>query len=200
MLPRAVSLPFVHLYRQLLRVKTKAFSVMASGAFAEFGEKSILVPPIRLAGESRIAIGDQVCIGSRSWIQTLPSCPAHVGLRIGNGTGISGSCVISAACNITIEDNVVIASNVCIVDHLHCYADPNRPISLQGIEKIAPILIRQNSWIGENVVILPGVTIGRNSVIGANSVVNRSIPDYSVAAGAPAIVVKRLIDGRFVRA
>jgi acetyltransferase-like isoleucine patch superfamily enzyme len=61
----------------------------------------------------------------------------------------------------------------------------------QGINGIAPVSIGRNAWLGQNVVVLPGVTIGEHCVIGANSVVNSSIPDFSVAVGAPARVIKR---------
>jgi acetyltransferase-like isoleucine patch superfamily enzyme len=183
---------FLRAYQLLSRLKAKGFSVLVAGSFGKFGSKSILVPPIRLGGESRIIIGNRVFIGARSWIQTLHGCSEEVSLVIGDETRIAGSCVISAAYRITIEDNVLIASNVCIVDHIHRYEDPDKPISSQGIDKVSPIVIQRNTWVGQNVVILPGVTIGKNCVIGANSVVNRSIPSYSVAAGIPAKVVKKI--------
>ena len=62
---------------------------------------------------------------------------------------------------------------------------------LQGINRIAPVIIGNHSWLGQNVVVLPGVTIGEHCVIGANSVVRSPIPDYCVAVGAPARVVRR---------
>jgi acetyltransferase-like isoleucine patch superfamily enzyme len=60
---------------------------------------------------------------------------------------------------------------------------------------VMPVLIRQGAWLGQNVVVCPGVTIGRGAVIGANSVVNRDIPDFCVAAGAPARVLKSIESG-----
>jgi acetyltransferase-like isoleucine patch superfamily enzyme len=62
----------------------------------------------------------------------------------------------------------------------------------QGVDKIQPVLIKRGAWLGQNVVVCPGVTIGRGSVIGANSVVVKDIPDFSVAVGAPARVVKSI--------
>jgi acetyltransferase-like isoleucine patch superfamily enzyme len=61
----------------------------------------------------------------------------------------------------------------------------------QGINGVAPVTIGRGTWLGQNVVVLPGVTIGQHCVVGANSVVNSSIPDYSVAVGAPARVVRQ---------
>lgn len=191
-----ISRSFLAICKQLFNFKAKAYSVMVSGAFAQFGRNSVLVPPVRLEGEKRIAIGDRVYVGARSWIQTLPDCTAVIGLKIGNGTSIGSACVISAAHSIIIEDNVLMAPNVCIVDHIHKYVDLQSPIKSQGIDKIAPVFIGCNTWIGQNAVILPGVSIGKNCVIGANSVVNSSIPDFSVAAGAPARVIKKIAECR----
>jgi acetyltransferase-like isoleucine patch superfamily enzyme len=191
---KSISLLVLLIYKQLFRFKAKAFSLLICGAFAEFGRKSVLMPPIKLEGESRIAIGDRVCIGARSWLQTLPDCTEIIGIEIGNGTSIGSSAVISAAYKITIEDNVLIAPNVCIVDHIHKYDEVQLPIREQGINKIAPVIIGRNTWIGQNVVILPGVNIGRNCVLGANSVVNRNIPDYSVAVGVPSRVIKKIVE------
>lgn len=194
MMSKLICTSFLKTHSTLLRLKAKVFSILASGAFAEFGKKSVLVPPIRLDGEARIFIGDRVTVNARSWLQVLPDCEDAVGLKIGSGTSIGSSGVISAASSIIIGENVLLAPNVCIVDHIHKYDDISAPIRSQGVAKIGPVLIKRNTWVGQNVVILPGVTIGENCVIGANSVVNRDIPRYSVAAGCPARVLKRMRD------
>ena len=62
----------------------------------------------------------------------------------------------------------------------------------QGVDKIAPIVIGDGAWLGENVVVCPGVHIGRGAVVGANSVVVRDVPARAVAVGAPAVVVRQL--------
>ena len=72
----------------------------------------------------------------------------------------------------------------------HNYQDPSRPIRLQGITA-RPIRIAEGAWIGANVVVTAGVSIGRNAVVGAGSVVTRDVPDYCMAAGNPARVIKR---------
>ena len=90
-----------------------------------------------------------------------------------------------------IEDDVLIASNVTILDHQHGYQNASEPYKYQPLGRIAPVLIRRGTWIGQNVVILSGVTIGELAIIGANSVVTRSIPDRCIAVGAPAKVTKR---------
>ena len=92
----------------------------------------------------------------------------------------------------TLEDDVLIARNVYISDHIHKYDDTSEAILNQGVDKIAPVLIKRGVWLGQNVVVCPGVTIGQGSVIGANAVVTRDIAEFSVAAGVPARVIKQI--------
>ena len=83
-----------------------------------------------------------------------------------------------------------IKNKVYISDNLHSYADLSKPIIEQPIKQLKKIRIGEGSWIGENVCVI-GASIGKHCTIGANSVVTHDIPDYSVAVGAPARVVKR---------
>lgn len=105
--------------------------------------------------------------------------------------GIGMGATISAAEQVIIEEYVLLARNVYISDHSHAFEDVTVPIMNQGIEGISPVRIGRQSWIGQNAVVLPGAKIGVHCIIGANSVVNAIIPDYSVAVGAPARVIKR---------
>lgn len=179
-------------YRLLVRARAKIFSVLASGAFASFGSRSVLELPIRLAGESRISIGSDVFVGAGSWLQTLEG-PGHSGvLEVGDGTSIAGTCVVSAARSVRLGRKVLLARNVYISDHIHAYDDPRRAVLDQGVARLEPVEIQDGAWLGQNVVVCPGVTIGRGAVVGANSVVLDDIPDHAVAVGAPATVVKRL--------
>ncbi len=79
--------------------------------------------------------------------------------------------------------------NKILTDGLHGYENANEPYKYQKMFKILPIQIRKGCWIGQNVVIMSGVTIGEFAIVGANSVVTKSIPDRSIAIGAPAKVV-----------
>ena len=184
---------FVLAYRASIRLRGKMFSLLISGAFAHFGKNTVLMYPIRLNGEERIAIGDQVYIGTGSWLQTLPDQDNKaVAVSIGSGASFAGSCVISAVRSVTLEENVLLARNVYISDHIHKYTDINVPVMAQGMDKILPVLVKRGAWLGQNVVVCPGVTIGVGAVVGANSVVTTSIPDYCLAAGAPARVLKTI--------
>jgi acetyltransferase-like isoleucine patch superfamily enzyme len=190
---RLLSDIFLFAYRSWGRLWSKAFSLLISGSFAHFGKRTVLTPSLRLCGQERISIGEDVFVGEGSWFQTLPDGDNQsVSLSIGKGTSIAGACVLSAVRDVRLEEDVLLARNVYISDHIHKYTDAGSPVLSQGVDKISPVLIRRGAWLGQNVVVCPGVTIGMGSVIGANSVVTESNPDLSVAAGVPARVVKSI--------
>src|SRR5213078_4731400 len=96
--------------------RDKAFSVAVSHAFAQYGRRSVLQLPLRLSGERRIAIGDDVFIGGGSWLQVLGEPRGPTAITIGSGTSISGTCVLSAARSIVLGERVLIARNAYIAD------------------------------------------------------------------------------------
>lgn len=93
--------------------------------------------------------------------------------------------------DVRIGHDVVMGPDVVIMTNTHAFEEPNRPIRLQGNGGVLPVVIEDDVWIGTRVIVLPGVTIGRGSVVGAGSVVTRSIPAFSIAVGVPAQVVRR---------
>ncbi len=107
---------------------------------------------------------------------------------IGRGSGIVGHL------EITIGDDVWTGHHVYITDQNHGYDDVDLPISKQAMPE-RPVRIGDGSWLGHGTVVLPGATIGRHVVVGANSVVTGDIPDFSVAVGSPARVVRQYVDG-----
>lgn len=187
---RAAGSVFLSLYRLGRRGLAKVFSLLAGGAFAEFGPRSVLEPPIRLSGEGRISIGADVYFGGGSWLQALGSDDAPIAIEIGDGTRAAGNCVISAVESVRIGPQVLFARNVYVADHRHAFEDQANPVLEQGITRTGPIEIAEGAWLGQNVVVGPGVRIGRGAVVGANSVVLADVPDHSVAVGAPARVVR----------
>ena len=114
--------------------------------------------------ENKVVIGDNCCIG-------------HDNVIVGGG-------------NITIGDNALISSYIKMLASNHNYSDISQPIKFQGSTS-KDIIIGESTWIGFNVIVVAGVTIGKHCVIGGGSVVTKDIPDYSVAVGNPAKVVKR---------
>jgi maltose O-acetyltransferase len=89
-----------------------------------------------------------------------------------------------------IGNDVLMGPDVVIMTTSHAFEDPDIPINQQGARAISPVEIGDDVWIGTRVIILPGVKIGRGAVIGAGSIVTKSIPAYAIAAGVPARVVK----------
>lgn len=146
---------------------------------------------LRLEGEENIHIGEQVIIQKLSWLAARPlTGKVRARLIIGDGSIIGHFNHIYATSEIMIGNNVLTADKVYIADNKHAYDDVDVPISKQKIVQLDTVKIGDGAWIGENVCIL-GASVGRNCVIGANSVVTKSIPDYCVAVGAPAKVIKK---------
>ena len=111
-------------------------------------------------------------------------------MKIGKNVFINSNLLAMARGGITIEDNVQIAGNVSLLTNNH---DPYDRMILP----CKPILIKRGAWIGANVVILRGISIGKHAIVGAGSVVTKDVPDYAVVVGNPAKVVKMLYPGRF---
>ncbi len=161
--------------------------------FGHYGRNIYIFPGVNIVRPRFIFIGDNVTIGRDTdiYVHPLHSETKDYILRIGNNVHIGSHNIIGARRSIILEDNVLIGPHVMIGDHTHHYENIEIPIKMQEATEAGPVRIEQDSWIGANVFILPNVTIGRHSVIGANSVVNRDIPSYSVAVGIPAKVIKQ---------
>jgi lipopolysaccharide O-acetyltransferase len=190
-LRRSVGVAFLASYQAFARLRAKGFSLLSAGGFASFGARSVIQPPVRLGGVHRISVGAEVFVGGGSWLQVLDGAGDEPALTIGDGSSIAGGCVLSAAASVRLGRKVLLARNVYVSDHLHAFGDPDRAVLDQGIDRVAPVEIGDGAWLGQNVVVCPGVRIGQGAVVGANSVVREDVPDYAVAVGAPARVVRQ---------
>lgn len=139
--------------------------------FKNFGDESAIRPGCYIVGCSQISIGKRVVIRPGSMIHAETD---------------------SLDLSVEIDDNVLIGSGVHIYVENHRFDNLNIPIIEQGHSQSLKVNIKSNSWIGANTIILPGVNIGKHTVIGAGSVVTKNIDDYSVAVGNPAKMIKRL--------
>lgn len=119
----------------------------------------------------------------------MPS-PARV--RIGEGTFLNLGVMVSALALVEIGDHCMFANGCFITDADHRFDDSDRPVPRQGFTTKEPTRVGDNVWCGARTVITSGVSIGERCVIGANSVVTEDIPPFSVAAGAPAKVLRRI--------
>ena len=148
--------------------------------FISIGQDTLIGPDISLSAGM---VPGQECI-------TYPVVSIGDRCLIGRGSGIVGHF------SIEIGNDVWTGHNVYITDQNHGYEDVERPISQQSQPERA-VKIGDGSWLGYGSVVLPGVTIGKHVVVGANSVVTHDIPDYSVAVGVPAKVIKSYVDGQW---
>lgn len=117
-------------------------------------------------------------------------------IEIGSHVVCSQNVHIAATQRVTIGNGVLIGSRVHITDHGHgryVGAEQDSPAIPPAERRLSdgnPVAIEENVWLGDGVVVLPGVTIGQGSIVGANSVVSRSIPPHVIAVGAPAVPIK----------
>lgn len=163
-------LPFVHVFlyfkmtmRPLCRIK-----------FKFFGEMAEIRPFSFFSGCKKISIGARTVIRPGSYI--------YASTEINEAGG-----------EIIIENDVLIGNGCHIYASNHVFADTSIPISMQGHKNYPNIHIEKGVWIGSNVIILPGVRIGNNTVIGAGSVVTKSVPAHSLYAGNPAKLIKKIV-------
>lgn len=181
------------LYQGWRRLRDGVFTRAVGGAFAAFGRKNCLSLPITLHRPDHIHLGSRVYFGPGCWLQALvDEGDGDTRVEIGDGCSFAGFDVVSAVKRVVIEPGVLFARNVYVSDHVHEFTDPSRPIQEQGVAKVLPVVIEEGAWLGQNVVVCPGVRIGKGAVIGAGSVVNKDVPPRTLAVGSPARVVKEL--------
>lgn len=140
--------------------------------------------PIAVSGTGAISIGSRCRIGGQTELQTNESGR----IVIGNDVRINRGCTIVSYADVLIGDFAIIGEYVTIRDANHGM-DTTEPMRYQR-HTTSPVTIGTDVWIGRGACILPGVVIGNGAVIGANSVVTRNIPNFAVAAGMPAQVIR----------
>lgn len=171
-------------------IKRLLFRFVFSRSFNKFGKKVFLSKPDIIEGAQYISLSDNVSIGTACWLLALKSTELTPSIEIKEGACIGRFAHIVAVNSLVIEANVLIADKVYISDNVHEYENIQLPVMQQPISFKGEVSIGENSWVGENVSII-GVKIGKHCIIGANSVVTSDIPDYCVAAGTPAKIIKR---------
>ena len=160
-------------------------------SFSNFGQTSVIHHPAIITGQQNISIGNGTTILNSSRLQIYNYLTGKDStITIGDNCYIGYRFSALAGGNIKIGNNVLIASDVLITSENHG-TDPecetpymDQPLICQDVT------IDHGCWIGEKVTILPGVTIGEKCIIGANSVVTKSLPSYTIAAGSPARIIK----------
>ena len=205
----------------LLNILSNRLILMVRGCFRKFGFKScgkvvFIGNKVKLIHKGRISLGNGVTLGNNVEINALSingvkignnvnlgdfsaiRCTGSLkkigkGIKIGNDCGFGDYCFFGAAGGIEIGDSVIMGQNVRFHSENHNYSKTDIPIRLQGVTNKG-IKVEEDCWIGAGVVFLDGVNIGKGSVIGANTIVNKDIPSYSIAVGNPVKIIKNRMD------
>lgn len=168
------------------------FNLFYRYRFKNFGIKSLLFKPLILLNPQNISIGEQTFIMGNSRLEVVTDRNKNASLEICDNVNIEQNVHIVCGNYIKIGRNVSITANCAIVDILHPYSGSYEQIKIGSrLDCSKTLEIGDGSFIGIGSVILPGANIGKNCVIGANSVVTKPIPDHCIAAGNPARVIKK---------
>ena len=178
---------------------SKLYSVWVSRAypFASIGRdvRFHFTTKVSRQRAGRISLGDGVTFLDRTWLNPATDEPnGEPTIILEAGCHIGFDSILSGKNCIHLERDVLVGQQVVIQDHSHAYEDLDVPIIKQGITDGGRIRIGEGSWIGRGAAILCSrgeLAIGRHCVVCANSVVTRSIPDYSVVFGTPAIIIRQ---------
>ena len=163
------------------KIQAKRFQVQA-------GKNVYIGKHCSLKGKNNIVLEDGVTV--RPYVQIWSGGGT---VRIGRGSEIGERCRISIANSLEIGEKVLLSPNVYITDCDHEYRDVDVPVIDQGIvQRGQRVTIGEGSYIGINAVIVGNVNIGKHCVVGANSVVTKDVPDYCVAVGSSARVIKNI--------
>jgi acetyltransferase-like isoleucine patch superfamily enzyme len=161
------------------------WELMRRGAFARWPLHGNVLEAMQ---ERRLEVGPEVLFEPGVWI-TAPG-PARV--RIGAGSFLNQGVMIASEQLVEIGAHCMLANGCFVSDANHRFDDPEKPITWQGFQSKGPTRIGDNCWLGANVVVTSGVSIGERCVVGANSVVTHDLEPFTIAAGMPARVIKRV--------
>lgn len=177
--------------RGLAYISRKCYYWINRSKYKYLAPDAIILKALRIDGKSNISIGERVVVQRMTWLAAVPLTGlSECNLRIGAGSVIGNFNHIYATGTISIGENVLTADKVYISDNLHGYQNPDLPVLAQPVQQLQPVTIGDGSWLGENVCVI-GANIGCHCIVGANSVVTHDIPDYSVAVGVPAKIIKK---------
>lgn len=178
--------------------KNNLYSYWISNSIKNCGIGFHIQSPVNIKGSKYMSIGSNFFSGDRLRLECwdeFAGVKFSPELRIGDNVAMNFNVHIGCIFKVTIGNNVLFGSNILITDHQHGFID-QRDIPLSPVKRklwsSGSVKVEDDVWIGENVCIMPNVTIGRGCIIGANSVVTKSFPQYCVIGGIPAKIIKKL--------
>ena len=164
--------------------------------FRSYGRNSFIGLPRIVRGRDCISIGKNSSIGASSWIEAIKSygndsfSPV---INIGCNVSVGRFCTITATTSIVIGDNSLISEHVFISDHFHdVFSSGSLPLVARPLIEKGCVVIGHSCFLGYRAIVLPGVVLGPNCIVGAGSVVTKSFDAGSVIAGSPARLIRKL--------
>lgn len=187
-IPQRLSFPWYIMKRAFVTARLK-------GGFNHFGKNTLLAPGVKILTPQNVSIGDNSSIMSNCIIETCVTNSKNPELTIGDKVSIGEYSHITCTNRIVIGNGVLTGRFVLITDNSHgniTEEEADIPPLSREIHSNGPVFIGDNVWIGDKATILPNVTIGKGSIIAANAVVTKDVPEYSVVAGVPARIIKTI--------
>lgn len=187
-IPRKITYPWYIMKRAFVTTRLK-------GGFNHFGKNTLLASGVKILTPQNVSVGNSSSIMSNSIIETYAIDGKRPELEIGNHVSIGEYSHITCTNRIVIGNGVLTGRFVLITDNSHgdlTEEEANIPPLSRAIHSNGPVFIGDNVWIGDKATILPNVTIGKGSIIAANAVVTKDVPEYSVVAGVPARIIKTI--------
>lgn len=182
--------------KRISKVINRIKWIFSSKTLKHIGKNSHVEENFSIIGGQFIDIGNNFSSGKNLKIHAFEIDDSKKPrIVIGNDVTITDNCYLSAAGEIKIADGTLLGENTFICDNFHggnTFEELETPPNERKITYKGSVNIEENVWTGRNVCIMPGVSIGKGSIIGANAVVTHDIPPYSIAVGAPARIIRNV--------
>lgn len=173
------------------KVYYKLLYLLKKQKYKNIGKKTYIDKSVHIIGLKNIRIGTNNIISDDTWLNVNDRTEGKIGIEIGNNCYIGKRNFFNSSAKITLKDYFMSGINCSLLGSDHLIDEPLKPYIHTGTTNDTSIYIGTNVWFGANVTVIGDVKIGHGSIIGANSLVLKDIPPFSIAVGNPAKVIKR---------